>query len=99
MPLPAAQCQITKKWSGEFADCTNSPLLFDGSCCELLDSDKDYSGNTGEIVDITKEGIVVKTGDKAIVLTKIKPFGKKMMDAVSYVNGVGKDKLLGKEFK
>jgi len=62
-------------------------------------SDKDYSGNIGEIVDITKEGIVVKTGDKAIILTKIKPFGKKMMDAVSYVNGVGKDKLLGKEFK
>lgn len=49
----------------------------------------------GEIVDVIKEGIVVKTQDGSVVLTKIKPFGKKMMDASSYVNGVGKNKLIG----
>ena len=58
-----------------------------------------YSGECGEIVDIAKEGIVVKTGDGAIVLTSIKPSGKKRMDATSYVNGVGKDSLLGKVFQ
>jgi len=62
-------------------------------------SDKNYNGKSGEIVDVTKEGIVVKTSDGAIVLTTIKPFGKKKMDAFSYVNGIGKDNLIGKVFE
>ena len=60
---------------------------------------KSRLGECGEIVDVTKEGIVVKTGDGGIVLTEIKPFGKKKMDASSYVNGVGKNNLLGKVFQ
>ena len=58
-----------------------------------------YTGTCGEIVDITREGIVVKTLDGTIILTKIKPFGKKLMDANSYVNGIGKDKLIGEVFQ
>ena len=53
----------------------------------------------GEICDITKKGISVKTNDGEIIITDIKPFGKKRMDAYSYVNGVGKDNLIGKVFK
>jgi len=53
----------------------------------------------GEICDITKKGISVKTNDGEIILTDIKPFGKRRMDAYSYVNGVGKDNLIGKVFK
>lgn len=65
---------------------------------EILD--KDFSTKTcGEIVDVNKEGIVVKTSDGAIVLKTIKPFGKKMMNAKDYVNGIGKDNLIGKVFK
>ena len=66
---------------------------------ESVISDKKYNGKCGEIVDITKEGIVVKTGDGAVILKKVKPFGKKVMDSLSYINGIGKDKLLGKEFR
>lgn len=62
-------------------------------------SSKNYNGEYGEIVDITKEGIIVKTGDAAIILTEVKPFGKKKMDANSYVNGIGKNNLIGKVFK
>lgn len=62
-------------------------------------SSKNYNGEYGEIVDITKEGLVVKTGDAAIILTEVKPFGKKKMDANSYVNGIGKNNLIGKVFK
>ena len=62
-------------------------------------SSKNYNGEYGEIVDITKEGIVVKTGDAAIILTEVKPFGKKKMDANTYVNGIGKNNLIGKVFK
>ena len=58
-----------------------------------------YSGACGEIVDVTKEGIVVKTGDGAVTLTEIKPFGKKRMSASSYVNGMGAKNLLGKVFQ
>ena len=58
-----------------------------------------YNGKCGEIVDVTKEGIVVKTCDGAIVLTSIKPFGKKRMDASSYVNGIGAKNLIGKVFE
>ncbi len=53
-------------------------------------------GNPGEIIDITKEGIVVKCSDKSITITKIKPSGKKEMKALDYVNGIGKKNLIGR---
>ena len=66
--------------------------------CDMLD--KDFSTKTcGEIVDVNKEGIVVKTNDGSVVLKTIKPFGKKMMNAKDYVNGIGKDKLIGQVFE
>ena len=66
--------------------------------CDILD--KEFSTKTcGEIVDVTKDGIVVKPSDKSVVLKTIKPFGKKMMNARDYVNGVGKDNLIGKVLK
>lgn len=76
-------------------------ILFDNEMkiYEASINDKEYSGTNGEIVDITKKGIVVKTSDGSIIITKVKPFGKKMMDASSYVNGIGKDKLIGKVFE
>ena len=65
---------------------------------ESIILDKEYNGKCGEIVDVVKEGIVVKTKDSAIIITKIKPFGKKLMDATSYVNGIGKDRIIGEMF-
>lgn len=77
--------------------------ILDDNEMKIYDSEilnKDFSKNTcGEIVDVTKEGIVVKTSDGAVVLKTIKPFGKKMMNAKDYVNGIGKDNLIGKVFK
>ena len=80
--------------------CANA--ILDGNemkiySCKIIPQSR--LGECGEIIDITKEGIVVKTGDGAVVLTEIKPFGKKKMDASSYVNGVGKNNLLGKVFQ
>lgn len=67
--------------------------------CESRLFDKIYSSNVyGEIVEVLKEGIVVVTGDGALLITKVKPFGKKVMDASSYVNGIGKEKIIGKVF-
>lgn len=77
-------------------------LLLFGKEMKILDGfmlDKKYNGSAGEIVDIIKEGIVVSTKDGSLVFTKIKPFGKKMMDSSSYINGIGKDKLLKQVFE
>ena len=61
--------------------------------------DKNYPNKkNGEIVDIEKRGIIVSCGEGSILLLSIKPFGKGIMDASSYVNGVGKDKLIGQVF-
>jgi len=80
----------------------SSNAIIDGEEMKILESkigNSNYSGVCGEIVDVSKEGIIVKTSDGSIILTKIKPFGKKLMDASSYVNGIGKDKLIGKVFQ
>ena len=77
-------------------------VILDGAEMKVYNSiisSENYKGKCGEIVDIKREGIVVKTGDGAIILTEIKPFGKKKMDAYSYVNGIGKSNLLGKVFE
>ena len=62
-------------------------------------SDKKVSGKCGEITNIYKNGIGVCTNDGEIILTDIKPFGKKRMDATSYLNGVDKNSLIGKVFE
>ncbi len=53
----------------------------------------------GVITNIYKDGLGVATGDGEIILTDIKPFGKKRMAASSYLNGVNKDELIGKVFE
>ena len=58
-----------------------------------------YNNVRGEIVDVTRDGFIVCTGDTGILITSIKPFGKKRMDASSFINGIGKDILIGKVFK
>lgn len=62
-------------------------------------SDKKYSAEPGEIVDTTKEGIIVSTKDASIILTEVKPFGKGRMPAGAYINGVKSQGIVGKVFK
>ncbi len=56
------------------------------------------NGLSGEITNIYKEGIGVKCLDKEIIITKLKPQGKNIMNATDYVNGKRKENLLGKVF-
>ena len=79
--------------------CSNA--LLNAKEMKIYSSDmisKKYNGKCGEIVDVTKEGIIVLCSDGAIVIKELKPFGKKRMDAYSYANGVGKNNLIGKVF-
>ena len=61
--------------------------------------DSKSNGNFGQIIKLYKDGIGVSTGDGEIVLTVIKPFGKKKMDVKSYLNGIDKESLIGKVFE
>lgn len=49
--------------------------------------DKDYEGNVGEIVEITKDCFVVKTGEGALAVKELQLEGKKRMDAGSFLRG------------
>ncbi len=58
------------------------------------------SGTTaGKIEEITKDSIGIGSNDGIIYLTKIKPFGKKIMDVKDYLNGINNSTLLGKMVK
>ena len=54
------------------------------------------SGSIGEITSANKEGITVRCSDKSVTIKKLKPFGKKEMNAVDYING--NKTLVGKKF-
>ena len=56
------------------------------------------SKQNGEIVRIYDDGIGISTSDSEIILKEIKPEGKRKMSAKEYLNGVDKNKLIGKVF-
>ena len=57
--------------------------------------ENDEGGSPGEIVDINKEGLVVKCSGGRIILKGVQPEGKKEMLATDYARG---NKLEGKRF-
>jgi len=69
---------------GAYAIYEDVPLkLFRGTKAE-----GNYSqGQPGEVVDITKEGFVVKCGDGALTITELQATGKKRMLADAYLRG------------
>lgn len=52
---------------------------------------------TGTIVEVTKNTFGIVCQDGIIYLEKIKPFGKKEMTIKDYLNGIDKEKLVGKK--
>lgn len=56
------------------------------------------SKQNGEIVRIYDDGIGISTSDSEIILKEIKPEGKRKMSVKEYLNGVDKNKLIGKVF-
>lgn len=53
----------------------------------------------GIIVDITKDAIGISCQDGIIYITKIKPFGKSIMNTKDYLNGISKEKILNQKVK
>lgn len=56
------------------------------------------SKKNGEIVRVYSDGIGVSTRDSEIVITEIKPEGKRKMSVKEYLNGIDKESLVGKVF-
>lgn len=75
-------------------------LLVDGEEFKIYGSEiserKFTNKEIGEVTGLYKEGIGVMTSDGEIILTDIKPFGKKRMSAISYINGLHDKSLVGK---
>lgn len=75
-------------------------LLVDGEEFKIYGSEiserKFTNKEIGEVTGLYKEGIGVMTSDGEIILTDIKPFGKKRMSASSYINGLHDKSLVGK---
>ena len=63
--------------------------------CESKIGNEINKGIVGEITNIYKDSFGVKCKDKEILITRVKPAGKKEMSSKDYINGKGKEKLLG----
>lgn len=50
--------------------------------------EEDYAGTNGEIVEVTKDSIIIKTGKGALELLEIQLEGKKRMDVASFLRGI-----------
>jgi len=48
----------------------------------------------GTVVELNKDSIGISTIDKIVYITKVKPFGKKEMSALDFINGLDKEKVL-----
>ena len=62
--------------------------------CESRIGDK-KNDNISTITSIYDDGIGIMCNDKEIIITRLKPSGKKEMSARDYLNGKKKDNLLG----
>lgn len=70
----------------------------DGKIIKVYESkvlDKKIS-SPGLITNISKEGIEIDCLDNKILITKIKPEGKKIMLVKDYINGIKKENFVGK---
>lgn len=50
----------------------------------------------GTIIEVSKDGIGIKTKDSEIVITEIRPDGRNKMKTHEYLNGIKKENLIGK---
>ncbi len=71
-----------------------SYIILNGEEAKVIECEKSYevfNKKPGEITRVLKDKIGIKTNDGEILITKIKPYGKKVMPVKDYLNGL-KDK-------
>ena len=60
---------------------------------------KEINQEVGVICEVSKDKLGITVQDGIVYLTKVKPFGKKIMDISAYLNGQNKEDLLNKKIK
>lgn len=76
--------------------------LLDGKRVKIFSSkvgNSNKDGKIGEIINVYKDGIGIKTNDGEIILLEIQIEGKKRTSVKDYLNGLNKDDLIGKIFE
>lgn len=76
--------------------------LLDGKRVKIFSSkigNSNKEGQFGEIINVYKDGIGIKTKDGEIILLEIQIEGKKRTFVKDYLNGLNKDDLIGKIFE
>lgn len=76
--------------------------LLDGKRVKIFSSkigNSNKEGQFGEIINVYKDGIGIKTNDGEIILLEIQIEGKKRTSVKDYLNGLNKDDLIGKIFE
>lgn len=58
----------------------------------------DGQGEPGRVIECTKKTLVVATGQQAISLKRVQPFGKPQMSIADFLNGLGRDIEVGDYF-
>ena len=60
--------------------------------------DREYDGQPGQIVDLTKKSVIVKKGEKSLEITELQLEGKKRMTTEAFLCGAGFEEniILGK---
>ena len=74
-------------------------IVIDGEEWKILESriGESTSGETGVITNVYKDAFGIKCSDKEVLITKIKPAGKKEMLVRDFFNGYKKENLINKK--
>ena len=75
--------------------CPMANMLVNGEEYKVLEARFIKSDNTTtwKVMNVTKESFAIGCLDGYVEILKLKPFGKKVMDTKSFLNGVNKENV------
>jgi methionyl-tRNA formyltransferase len=84
-PWPTCYCQVSKE-PGRHRPGTGGKTEFPLKVLKAR-IEEGRAGKPGEIVDVTGDGPLVRTGDGSIRLVEVQPEGRKVMSGQAFLNG------------
>lgn len=58
----------------------------------------EQTGPAGQVIEKTKKSLIIATGQGAVALETVQPFGKAKMPIAAFLNGLGRDIEVGDQF-
>ncbi|HEY9840406.1 MAG TPA: methionyl-tRNA formyltransferase [Candidatus Obscuribacterales bacterium] len=86
-PAQAISNQIRglKPWPESYTFCHSRSLKI--KAARVFEGEPGYAGNPGQILEIRKQGLLVRTGDGILELLRVHPADGKEMDAAAFARG------------